>query len=593
MLLLILGDEVMKEWFKKHFVFVFVFMPIVLGVAFYVEKSEMIESLCSKCIFYVFIGILIAIIATCGMRKEQWEEKWEKIQSLNKKHPKLFPWGVFFGGFFVILILSDLYIFYDEICKALTWIFSTDNKILLLSVTGLIGLAFWVVMSLIFPSLKLSSVTIFIMLAIILIILAISLIIVMFDMTLSPKICKLLDTSSKHETIKFIALGMGGVIAAIVAAAVNRRASAQEETNKLAKKSRIDERFNFAAQNVGSTHARTRIAAYNQFYYLAISSHLGKNDKDFRESIFKILCSCFRPMPHHLLLHSDKPETECEKECEKRSEPYKKQYIKQCVEKLKWAREEYKMLFYFLFESIKSDNKDSKLTFYQFFFDFRETNLKKATFSGVILSGANFKRATLSKADLSKAHLSGANLSEAKFSYANLSEADFSGTEYWNEEKWRKETEALTDEGLKNVKKMGANLEKANLSGANLSKADLSYANLSEVNFSGKKPWDEKCWHEKISGLTNEKPDDAEEDDVKEIGANLEKATLSNAILSNTDLSNANLQKAQLENVDFNSVRSLEGTDFRGAKIGTRLITEGDLPRDKGTYILNTPEEES
>ena len=244
----------------------------------------------------------------------------------------------------------------------------------------------------------------------------------------------------RHETLKFIGFMMSGVLAAIGVIAINRRADAQTESaeaqaksseaqaksaeaqmenNKLAKKSRIDDRFNFAAQNVGSEHARTRIAAYNQFYYLAKSSHLGKNDRDFKENIFKILCSCFRPMPHHLL-RLDNPEEECKKQCKEQRPERQKQCVEQCVEKLKSAREEYKMLFDFLFESVQSDDKDFKSPFHQFSFDFRETNLTKATFSGVKLLKANFKRAILSEADLSETDLSEADLSEADLRDAQL-----------------------------------------------------------------------------------------------------------------------------------------------------------------------------
>ena len=47
----------------------------------------------------------------------------------------------------------------------------------------------------------------------------------------------------KKETIEFIAFGMGGVVATIVAAAVNRRARAQERNNELIEAGHLNDRF--------------------------------------------------------------------------------------------------------------------------------------------------------------------------------------------------------------------------------------------------------------------------------------------------------------------------------------------------------------
>ena len=194
-------------------------------------------------------------------------------------------------------------------------------------------------------------------------------------------------TYNKTETIKLIALGIGGIVAAIVAVAFNRRAKAQEENNRLTKKSRIDERFNSAVQNLGSPKQNVRIAAFYQFYYLArIKDPDGDN---FRESIFDILCS-------HL-----------------RSTTLKKSYQEQ---KGKDApTEECQTLLNILFKPI---DKSVGPIFYDF----------KAELQEIYLRGANLQYASFVNANLGKADLIDTNLKGADFSRASLIEADLRQT---------------------------------------------------------------------------------------------------------------------------------------------------------------------
>ena len=100
----------------------------------------------------------------------------------------------------------------------------------------------------------------------------------------------LLDANSKNETIKFIGWGLGGALAAIGTVALNRRATAMADHNKLIEKGHIDERFKAAVQSLGSEQPSVRIAAFYQFYHLA----RGNPDKDFISNVFDILCAHLR-----------------------------------------------------------------------------------------------------------------------------------------------------------------------------------------------------------------------------------------------------------------------------------------------------------
>ena len=129
------------------------------------------------------------------------------------------------------------------------------------------------------------------------VVLAASLLWVMFLTADGGLFAWLLGAKDKNETIKFIGLGMSGVLAVIIALALNRRAAAQAESaaamvenNKLIEKGHIDERFKAAVQSLGSEQPSVRIAAFYQFYHLA----KGNPDKDFISNVFDILCAHLR-----------------------------------------------------------------------------------------------------------------------------------------------------------------------------------------------------------------------------------------------------------------------------------------------------------
>ena len=421
----------------------------------------------------------------------------------------------------------------------------------------------------------------------------------------------------KKETIKFIAFGVGGVLAVMAAVAANRRATAQienaaaqVENNKLVEKGHRDQRFNSATENLGSENPMVRISAFYQFYYLA-KDHLTKDQQDnnFRQSIFEILCSCSRSMPRkksHSTEEDGKeyPTTECQTLLNILFHP------KYCAvfngkgfePNLQRAHLVNTHLFYAklsnallsnanlsgarLLEANISDAKlqSTNLSDAQLILanlskaDLSKANLSNAWLLEADLSNAKLSNANLSDAWLSEANLSNANLSKAKLSNANLSDANFSDVD-------------LTDANLSDANLLNANLSNANLSGANLSNVDLSDANLSDADLSGADLSDAALSN---TNLSNAKLSDARFSSKSLLSFYFLHPNFSSTNFTGANLSGTNFQRMQLKEAKLQDVCSIERADFRWATIGNRPITKADLPTDKGEYYAdwNPPPDE-
>ena len=497
------------------------------------------------------VGIILSINAVSNIKKP----RWKKIKSFCKKHAEL---GIYVIAAFIILL--DSFIFFGEISMASEWVFDMDNKILLLYVTALVG------MIIVFMWIARSPTFLIIFSIIALVILIIPLIIVIFQLPLSPKICTLLDTDSRNEAIRFIAIGMGGVVAAILAALVNRRAIAQEHNNELLRKENDDVRFQDIIKGLGHNKAAVRITAFYRFFYLAEKEQsTDEKTEKFRGDVFEILCGCLRGISGGIFnTGRDEHEYQIERQA----------------------------LFDVLFKKFRGNMKDGQNFMpLESFVDLHKVHLAELNLSGVDLSGVNFSGANLSNTNLSGANLSGANLSNAILPGANLSGANLSRTN-------------LSNAVLSGADFSGAKFSKTVLSGAVLSGAILSGMNLSATVLS-----DMDLSDADLSGTDLSRTDLLRTDLSGAVlsGAVLSMANLSDANLSNTNLSNtiflgadlsradmtdanleqANLMKTQLKGINFEDVSSIEHTKFYEAKTGERLISLDDLPKDKGTPIMN------
>ena len=245
-------------------------------------------------------------------------------------------------------------------------------------------------------------------LIIILIILAGCMAIVMFDMTLKPKIFLLFGVFTEKEAIEFIALGMGGVLATIGAIAFVRRASAQEKNNDLIEKRRDDDRFQNLISGLGDKRMGVRIATFHRFYYLALKTR-GENDGKFEKDVFEILCSCFRAMSSGI---PDIPTPDNTPKDTTKSASLKEEYE---------YRTESQILFDILFKG-RFKSPEKKIS------DSREDPLIDNDFN------VNLQNVCLVDIDFSNANISGVNFRNARFENINLKQvycvegANFCGT---------------------------------------------------------------------------------------------------------------------------------------------------------------------
>ena len=140
------------------------------------------------------------------------------------------------------------------------------------------------------------------------------------------QILEITGPNAKQETLKFISLGMGGVLAAIAAVELNLRAvaamknaeamtknsEAMAKNHALALKGHIQERFTSAVKNLASTQPSARIASFYQFYYLAKES----SDEDFKKNVLDMLCAHLRQMTdaddYRQNRERSKPTVECQ-----------------------------------------------------------------------------------------------------------------------------------------------------------------------------------------------------------------------------------------------------------------------------------------
>lgn len=273
---------------------------------------------------------------------------------------------------------------------------------------------------------------------------------------------------SKYEALKFLGIGMGGVLVALQALMSYKRAKAMEDTaqaqadaanaqarateeqakaNQHTEQGQRQERFRNAIEHLGHKSDSVRLGgAYELF-------HLAKDTEELRQTVLDILCA----------------------------------HIRWTTSKSKY-REKHK--------SKPSEEVQSLLTllFVQEHevFKGRHINLQGSWLNGVNLAEACLKKAVLTEAhlqgaDLAGAHLQRADFIEARLQGAILSTANLQGT--WLRAahlqgarlSWARLQEAL----LRGAQLQGAALRETQLQGADLDMAQLQGAWLRGTQLQG------------------------------------------------------------------------------------------------------------
>ena len=272
---------------------------------------------------------------------------------------------------------------------------------------------------------------------------------------------ELLDLSRKNETLKFLGIGMGGVLIALQALMSYKRAKAMEKTAEAqadAAKAQADavskteqgqrqDRLKNAIEHLGHESDSVRLGGAYEL------SHLAEDTEDLRQTVLDILCA-----------HIRRTTGETKYREAHKSEP----------------SEEVQSLLMLLFLHHSEVFKDRSI-------ELQGSWLNGAYLSYVCLQGADLSRAHLQGADLSDAYLQGADLSRAHLQGADLSNAHLQGADLPNAHLQRADLFDAQLQGahLYNAHLQGADLPDAQLQGANLSIAHLQGADLFGAHLQG------------------------------------------------------------------------------------------------------------
>ena len=255
---------------------------------------------------------------------------------------------------------------------------------------------------------------------------------------------ELLGLSSKSEVLKFICIGMGGVLIALQALMSYKRAKAMEDTAKAHADAVLNteqglrqERLKNAIEHLGHEKDSVRLGgAYELF-------HLAEDTQKLRQTVLDILCAHIRQTTGesaYRKTHQSKPS------------------------------EEIQSLLTLLFVQEHDVFKGLHI------------NLQ-----GSYLNGANLRKARLEKAVLTKAHLKGSNLWEAHLQEGDFLEAHLQGADLGkaNLRVARLEKARLQGADLQVAQLQGACLDWAHLQGTDLHQAQLQGADLVEAYLQG------------------------------------------------------------------------------------------------------------
>ncbi len=372
---------------------------------------------------------------------------------------------------------------------------------------------------------------------------------VLFSERAGTHISGLPGLSKKNlETLKFVGIGMGGLLVALQALMSYKRAKALEDTaktqadaakaqarateeqakaNKLTEQGQRQERLKNAIEHLGHEKDSVRLGgAYELF-------HLAKDTKELRQTVLDILCA----------------------------------YVRQTT-----GKDEYRETH----KSEPSEEIQSLLTLLFVMphrvFENHLINLEGSWLNGASLPGARLSKtvlimtkAYLQKADLTGAHLQGVDLRNAYLQGTDLRDAKL--------QRGLLSEARLQGANLESVQLQGATLYRAQLQGTDhLALAELQGADLSEASLQG-------------ADLRGASLQGANLTSARLQGADLSEASLQGAILSFTQLQGADLHEASLQGADIKPWSSRQFAQHIKSSIGketdlSTIIFAGGLTKE-------------
>ncbi len=330
---------------------------------------------------------------------------------------------------------------------------------------------------------------------------------------------------SKNEALKFLGIGMGGILIALQALMSYKRAKAMEDTAQAqadavlkTEQGQQQERFRNAIEHLGHEKDSVRLGgAYELF-------HLAQDTEELRQTVLDILCA-------HIRHTTGEYEYQKKHKVPENVDPDPEEAVSEPSEEVQSLLNLLFVQDHDVFKGLSADLRGS----WMMGADLRIARLESAVLVGVDLQKANLTRANLQGANLDGAQLQGANLEGANLQRANVTWTHLERTK------------------LKGANLQGANLTRASLQGANLTRASLQGANLTRASLQGV--------------------------DLK--GANLQGVDLKGANLQGANLQRAKLQgvvlwAAELQGVDLMEAQ-LQAANLWAAKLQEANLTETQL----------------
>ncbi len=308
----------------------------------------------------------------------------------------------------------------------------------------------------------------------------------------------------KYEVLKFLGIGMGGVLVALQALMSYKRAKAMEETadaqaNAVLKteQGQRQERMKNAIEHLGHESHSVRLGgAYELF-------HLAEDTATLRQTVLDILCAHIRQTTG--------------------DEAYRREHNSK-------PSEEVQSLLTLLFVQDHSVFKALHI------------NLQ-----GSWLNGANLRQARFEGAILSETHLNKADLGNSRLQYANLYKTNLQGA-YIEKADLRKVN--LVESRMQKAILSNADLRGAILNHALLQGAILTAAHLQEAGLNGT--------HMKAANLALARMQLASLGAAQMQGAYLHNTKLYGATLRDAQMQGTYLRAAQLHEAKFSSLQGLK-----------------------------------
>ena len=382
------------------------------------------------------------------------------------------------------------------------------------------------------------------------IILAIIFVMVMVRDDVKAWTFELLGLSSKSEVLKFIGIGMGGVLIALQALMSYKRAKAMEDTVSNTERGLRQERMKNAIEHLGHGKDSVRLGGAYEL------CHLAKDTPELCQTVLDILCAHIRQTTGESAYqepHQSKPSEEV-----------------QSLLTLLFVQE------HEIFKGCRINLQGSWLHGA----DLREARLEKAVLTRAYLQGSDLRKAHLQGTDLWDVNLQGAKLQKANLQGAKLQKANLQGAKLQkaNLQGAKLQKANLQGAKLQKANLQGAKLQKANLQGAKLQKANLQGAKLRRANLQGVDLWDVNL---QGANLWEANLQEAKLWKANLQGANLLATNLQGANLRYENLQGANLWEANLQGVDLWKA-NLQGAhlweaNLQGTNLGRAQMQEATL----------------